>query len=157
MYASRFPTAGIVDVDMVLRIEPFAELVQSLAPQLHSDAFPSLWSRFQDSMHLELIPTPTRALVTETMRVERELVLGYWSPLFTMSPMELATQIDDMLAQVHVAALGIHGDAPEDGYREWLEARCPSVEVKVWPRSGHLPHLVHPSRFAHELTAQIAA
>jgi pimeloyl-ACP methyl ester carboxylesterase len=150
-YASRYQAAAVVNVDLVLRIEPFVELVRSVAPQLQSDAFPAVWRRFQDSMHLELIPEPSRALVAASMHVDQELVLGYWSPLFTLDPIELSDQVDDMLATIEVPMLAIHGDPPEDDYRGWLQARCPSAQLEVWPNSGHFPHLVHVQRFSRRL------
>jgi pimeloyl-ACP methyl ester carboxylesterase len=151
LYAARYPTSAVVNIDMVLRIEPFLEVVRAVAPQLHSDAFPAIWSEFQDSMHLELIPAPHRALVTASIRADPDLVLGYWSPLFTDAPTELAAQIDDALAQTNVPALAIHGDPPPDGYPDWLQARCPSAQLEVWSHSGHFPHLVHQQRFNRRL------
>jgi pimeloyl-ACP methyl ester carboxylesterase len=151
LYASRYPTAAVVNIDLVLHLEAFLEIVRSVAPQLHSQAFPDIWRQFQDGMHLELIPAPSRALVTASMHVDQELVLGYWAPLFTATPTELAEQIDDVLARTLVPALAIHGDPPDDTYRGWLQTRCPSAQLEVWPNSGHFPHLVHPQRFSRRL------
>jgi pimeloyl-ACP methyl ester carboxylesterase len=158
LYASRYSSYAVVDIDLVLHIEPFLEVVRAVAPQLHSDAFPAIWSQFQDSMQLELIPTAHRALVTASIRADPDLVLGYWSPLFTDdAPTGLAAQIDRVLARTDVPALAIHGDPPPDGYPDWLHARCPSAQLEVWPQSGHFPHLVHLQRFNRRLQVVVDA
>ncbi len=151
LYASRFPTAGVVDLDMVLHLDPFIELVRSVAPQLQGDAFPAIWGQFQASMHLERIPKPARDLVHASLRAQPELVLGYWSVLFTDTTTELTHQVDETLTSVKVPALAIHGDPPDQHYRAWLHARCPSARLEVWPGSGHFPHLVHARRFRDRL------
>jgi pimeloyl-ACP methyl ester carboxylesterase len=151
VYAARYPTSGVIDIDMVLDLGGFAELVRSLDSQLQSPAFPQLWSQFEHSMQLDRIPTEARQLVDASMRADQQLVLGYWAPLFDTPVAELLARVDETLAAVSVPCAAIHGSELDPHYRRWLHDRLPQIAVYEWPNSGHFPHLVHPERFTETL------
>ena len=62
-YAARHPAAAVVIVDAPIRLEPYAQLLRSLRPQLEGDGFAEAWAIYQDSWHMELLPDADRALL----------------------------------------------------------------------------------------------
>jgi hypothetical protein len=109
VYAARYPTSAVIDVDMVLDLRGFAELVRSLGSQLHGPEFPQLWEQFEHSMQLDRIPPEARELVHQSRRADQRLVLGYWAPLFEAPVAELLDRVDETLAAVSVPCAAIHG------------------------------------------------
>lgn len=155
-YASRHPTAGVVNVDQPLQIAPFASMVQSLRGQLRGPDFPILWERFTESMHVELLPPDARAIIEATSRPDQELVLGYWQEVLDRPVEELANQAADDLTQLAAGALPyvvVAGSEPPPQYADWLRTALPQVSVEVWPGTGHFPHLALPAAFADLLAA----
>ena len=155
IYAARHPARAVVNVDQVLDVRQFVELAHTFEPALRGPNFAEIWSRFQDSMHLELIPLPQRDAVLAGMRASQDLVLGYWSTVLMATPDELLARIDEILTHVLVPYDVVHGSDPGVDYRTWLGARLPQAAVQVWDGCGHFPHLVHPHRFAAFLTAKV--
>lgn len=156
VYAARYPTHGVINVDQPLEVEPFARLVQSLADQLRGPGFPDVWARFQASMHAELLPPAGRSLVSSTSRPRQELVVGYWYDALERSPEELGAWAGDVLADVraqNVPYLVVSGTEVDPDYRRWLGDVLPQARIVVWPESGHFPHVAHPERFAQILVA----
>lgn len=151
VYAARYPTSAVLDVDMILDLGDFAELVRSVGSQLRGPEFPQLWEQFERSMQLDRIPPDARKLVDESMRADQHLVLGYWAPLFDTPVTEVLARVDETLAAVSVPCAAIHGSALDMSYRRWLHDRLPQIVVHEWPNSGHFPHLVHPNRFVETL------
>jgi pimeloyl-ACP methyl ester carboxylesterase len=156
IYAARYPTRGVINVDQPLQAAPFARFVQSLADQLRGPAFPAVWQMFEASMHIELLPDAGQELVRSISRPQQDLVLGYWHELLDSSAGELADMVEATLAAVRAAGVPyqvVAGDDLEPGYREWLTKTLPQATVTVWPGSGHFQHVAHPARFAACLAA----
>lgn len=156
VYAARYPTRSVINVDQPLQVEPFARFVQSLADQLRGPAFPDVWARFEASMHAELLPPAGRALVSSTSHPSQQLVVGYWRDALERSPEELGAWAGDVLADVrarNVPYLVVSGAEVDPDYRRWLGDVLPQAEIAVWPESGHFPHVAHPERFAQILVA----
>jgi pimeloyl-ACP methyl ester carboxylesterase len=155
-YTARFPTRGVVNVDQPLDITAFAELVRSLETRLRGDDFAELWSTFEASFHVELLPSDARELVDSMTHVDRDVVLGYWRQIFELPTPELSALVDDALAGVRSAELRytyVSGSAVERSYGSWLTDRLPGVQIVAWPESSHFPQLAHPDRFADILRA----
>lgn len=156
VYAARFPTRGVINLDQPLQVAAFAGLVQSLADKLRGPAFPAIWEMFMASMHIELLPEPAQELVRSTCRPRQQLVVGYWRELLDRPVTELVDFADAGLAAVRAAKvpyLVIAGADLERDYQNWLSERLPQATVTVWPGSGHFPHLAHPQRFAECLAS----
>jgi pimeloyl-ACP methyl ester carboxylesterase len=154
IYAAKHPTRGVVDVDQVLQVGSFAELVRSLAPRLRGPEFPAVWAMFYGSFHTELLPPAAQELVRSTCHPRQDVVLGYWRQLLEQPDDEVTTQADDGIASLRhsgVPFLHIAGEDPGDGYRQWLSQRLPTAAIEVWPRSGHFPHLARPEQFGRRL------
>jgi pimeloyl-ACP methyl ester carboxylesterase len=155
MYASAYPTRGLVFVDSGLDIRPFAELVRRLEPALRGPRFAEVWPMFENSLGLEKIPEPARSLVLATREVNQDVVIAYWEMILRSDPAEFQTWIDTMMAKVDVPCLGVFGRPITDGERERFE-RLPDVELEEWAGDGHFVHLVDPDRFAGRLRTFVA-
>jgi pimeloyl-ACP methyl ester carboxylesterase len=156
VYAARYPTRGIVNVDQPLQVAPFAGLVRSLADKLRGPGFPAIWEMFAASMHIELLPQSAQNLVRATCHPRQDLVLGYWRELLERPIDELADLATAWLTAVRAARvpyLMVAGSDLELGYQQWLNEMLPQAAVTVWPGSGHFPHLAHADRFAACLAA----
>jgi pimeloyl-ACP methyl ester carboxylesterase len=150
MYASAYPTRGLVSVDNGPHIQPFAELVRRLEPALRGPGFAEVWPRFEDTLGLERIPEPVRSLVLATHKVNQDVVVGYWEVLLRSDPAELQAWIDTISPNLDVPYLGVFGRPITDGERERL-ASLPDVQLEEWAGDDHFVHLVNPDRFTTRL------
>ncbi len=159
IYAGRYPAGAVVNVDAQLRLEPFAQLLRSLAPQLRGDRFPETWSMFRASLHVDRVPEATRALLRAGDRVSQTLVLSYWSDMLERTVAETAAWVDAELTRAREAltpCLIVFGSTLDRDERAWIEDRLPQAEIVVWPVGHHFPHLADPERFAALLTGLVA-
>jgi pimeloyl-ACP methyl ester carboxylesterase len=156
VFASRRPSAGVVNVDQGLDVETFAGNVRQLAPQLRGPAFTQIWEHFAASMHAELLPEPAAALVRSTSRPRREVVLGYWAEILDDDPSAVIDLRDAALLALRAGTVPytiVAGSEPGPAYRAWLTARLPQAILTAWPGSGHFPHLARPDAFARLLAS----
>jgi pimeloyl-ACP methyl ester carboxylesterase len=73
-----------------------------------------------------------------------------------LNPRPSTADVEAALAKLRAngtSYLFIAGHKIEPGYRDWLNNQLPQATAEVWPGSGHLPHPVHPARFADRLAA----
>jgi pimeloyl-ACP methyl ester carboxylesterase len=150
MYASAYPTRGLVFVDNGPDIRPFAQLVHRLEPALRGPGFAEVWPTFENSLGLERIPEPVRSLVLATHEVNQDVVIAYWEMALRSDPAELQAWIDTVMAKLDVPCLGVFGRLITDSERERFE-RLPDAELEEWAGDGHFVHLVDPDRFATRL------
>jgi pimeloyl-ACP methyl ester carboxylesterase len=151
VYASAYPTRGLVVVDNGPDVRPFAELVQRLEPVLRGPGFANAWQTFEHSLGLERIPEPVRSLVLEAHVVDQDVVVGYWESLLRSSPAAMQAWIDDeVLPKLSMPCLGVLGRPITEGERTRF-AQLPDVRLEEWTGNGHFVHLVDPSRFAFRL------
>ena len=154
IYAARYPARGVVNVDQPLQVEPFAQLLRSLAGPLRGPGFAQVWEQFETSMGIGSLPQSAQDLLASARYVRQDLVLGYWREVLEEPPGVLAGKTADGLAALRESKLpyayvGGHDPGPE--YLEWLHGELPQAATEVWPGSGHFPHLAQPSRFARLL------
>ncbi len=154
IYAARHPARGVVNVDQPLQVEPFVQLLQSLAGPLRGPGFPQVWEQFEASMGIGLLPQAAQDLLSSARYVRQDLVLGYWREALEEPPGVVAGKAADGLAVLREAKLpyvyvGGHDPGPE--YLEWLNRELPQAAAEIWPGSGHFPHLAQPLRFAQLL------
>ncbi len=90
IYAARYPARGVVNVDQPLRVEPFAQLVRSLAGPLRGPGFAQVWAQFEASMGIGLLPQDAQDLLQSARYVRQDLVTGYWREVLDEPPGELA-------------------------------------------------------------------
>ena len=147
IYASAYPTRGVVTVDSGPEVQQFGEIVQQLEPMLRGPGFAQAWTQFEVTLGLDLIPEPVHSLVLETHEVRQNVVLGYWEQLFQTGPAELQAWVDEVIEDIEVPCLGVFGRPLTDGERERF-GRLPDVQLEEWEGFGHFVHLVDPDRFA---------
>ena len=151
IYAARYPAAGVVNVDQPLQVEPFAQLIRSLAGPLRGPGFAQVWEQFEASMGIGLLPRDAQELLGSARYVRQDLVAGYWREVIDEPPGVLARKTADGLAAVREAKVPyvyVGGHDPGAEYLDWHQRELPQTEVMVWPGSGHFPHLAQPERFA---------
>lgn len=151
MYATRYPTRGVVNVDQPLLVGPFIEGLKSLAPRLQSPEWREVWAMLSAAFHTEWLPPSARLLVESTSRPSQELLLGYWRDLLDRPTAETTQFIDDATANIRASGLPyvfVAGAEPPPAYRAWLAQAIPQARIDVYPGGGHFPHLAGPARFA---------
>ena len=164
LYAARHPAVAVVSVEAPVRLEPFAQLLRSLRPQLTGDRFGEAWAIYQDSWHMELLSDADRELLRAGDRpgddALRQLVLSYQSDLLERPLEETVRARDEGLNRLRAAGtpyLTVHACPVDRSDRRWLHERLPQAEILVWPVGHHFPHLVHPVAFAALLTGLAAS
>ncbi|HEY6887126.1 MAG TPA: alpha/beta fold hydrolase [Solirubrobacter sp.] len=160
LYAVEHPVAGVVNVDAPLATEPFARLVQSLAPQLRGEGFERTWAMFRDSMHIERVAPSLRSLLAAGDRVEPELVRSYWAELLETPPAELEALMEHLLEVIRDAAVpyvAIFAETRRPDELADVAARVPHARIETWPCAHHFPPLADPDRFAALLVAFAAS
>ena len=158
LYASRYPVAGVVNVDQPPVIAPFAELLKSVEEQLRGPAFGEVWSMLFRSMNTDVLPPAARELVEARCRPDQAVVLSYWAMILERPVDEITAMVDDSarrLAASRVPYTLVAGHQLSDPDAAWIQ-RLPQAHVTVWEGSGHFPHLAHPDRFARLLASTVA-
>ena len=156
MYAARFPTRGVVNVDAVPDLVPFVRLLQSVKGQILGDGFAGVWATMEQGFRLDLLSPSARAVVARTSSPRQDLVVSYWDELLSRTPDEFAAQVSsgiEAVAQAGVPYLLVLGSEPPPEVARWLHGLLPQIEIEVWPDTGHFPHLAYPGRFAQRLAA----
>jgi pimeloyl-ACP methyl ester carboxylesterase len=151
LYASAYPTRGLVLVDTGPHMQPIGELLHRLEPALRGPGFAEVWPTFENTLGLERIPEPVRSLVLATHEVDQDVVIGYWEMVLRNDPAEFQAWIDtQIIPKLEVPCLGVFGRSVTDPERERF-ARLADVQLEEWTDDGHFVHLVDPNRFATRL------
>ncbi len=156
MYAARFPTRGVVNVDALPDLAPFVRLLQSAKGQILGNGFAGVWAMMEQGFRLDLLPPSARDLVARTSNPRQDLVVSYWDELLSRKPDELAAQVSggiEAIAKAGVPYLLVLGSEPPQEVADWLHDAVPQIEIEVWADTGHFPHLAYPDRFAERLVA----
>ena len=159
IYASQYPAAAVVSVEAPIRLEPFADMLRTIGPQLRGDGFKRVWSGLQMSWRMDLLPPARRALLRAGEEPSQEIVLGYQWDLLERPLDEVVRWRDAGLATLREAGtpyVALQANAVDPIDRAFLRERLPQAELLVWPVEHHFPHLADPVRFA-SLLAGLAA
>jgi pimeloyl-ACP methyl ester carboxylesterase len=155
-YAAKYEVRGVVNIDQVLLVNGFSEMLRDAEPILRGPDHLQLWNRLVAGMHVELLPPAAQELVRTATDPRQDLLLGYWHEVLTVPPDELAERSVRELRAIQSKGIAYHyvtGQEPPEAYRRWLESAIPSVEITVLPGSGHFVHLAHPRELAKILAA----
>lgn len=156
IYASRYPTSGVINVDQPLLTEPFAQLLRIHEATLRGPGYATVWDIMVAGMHTELLASNAQQLLQTISDPRQDLLLGYWEEVLTASPTELADRIAAGLAALRRTGVPYHtvfGQTPSAEYQKWLADVLPDAVSTVLPDSGHFPQLAHPARFAGVLAS----
>lgn len=151
IYATRYPTCGIVNVDQSLRTTDFLRMLQARASEVTGPGFPGLWKGLLGSMHIELLPDAAQQLVRSTSRPRQHVVVGYWREALEQPVEHVEQKMIETLAILRrneLPYLIVAGAEPSRTYAEWLAGTLPQATLTVLPRGGHFPHLSDPDKFA---------
>jgi pimeloyl-ACP methyl ester carboxylesterase len=154
IYAVSHSVRGVVNVDQVLGVEPFAEVVNRLGPALRGTHFAEAFSPFLESMGVDLLPEPLRSRTRAAQEVRQETVVGYWDEILRSEPAQLQARIDETLEAIDVPSLNVFGQVLPAVERDRLR-RLRDVQIEEWLGGGHCLHLADPNRFARRLRAFI--
>ncbi|MYS23357.1 Pimeloyl-ACP methyl ester carboxylesterase [Streptomyces sp. DvalAA-14] len=151
IYAGRYPTRGVVNIDQPLLVGGFGELLRKAEPVLRGPDWESVWNSLLAGMHIELLPPAARELVETATSPRQDLLLGYWQELMSVPERtHREARVRDLrtIGQAGVPYHYVSGGEVPAAYRQWLESVLPAAAVTVLPGGGHFPHLAHPAELA---------
>lgn len=151
IYATKYATSGVVNVDQSLRTDQFSGFLRSISEQLRGPAFPAMWGGFLASMHIERLPTKAQELLAENSTPDQDLVLGYWEDVLNRPPEEMNAWAENGRATLRATSLPymyVVGEELDEEDRAWMLQELPQTVIEVLPGSGHFPQLAHPAEFA---------
>lgn len=152
--AAAIETGPVVNVDQPLRLAEFQAGLKQLEPMLRGPGFLDALDLMWQGLGGDRLPPDLQETLRRYHRsANQDLVLSIWADVFSLSPDDLDAMVDDILRQIRVPYLSLHGEEPAPGYAEWLTARIPAATIEVWPGHTHWPHLVAPERFAERVVA----
>jgi pimeloyl-ACP methyl ester carboxylesterase len=153
IYAARYPTSAVVNLDQFLLPGPFGDVVRAAEPELRGPGWRAVWDRMLAGMGIESLRGEARDLAETATAPSRDLLLGYWNELLRGDDGQIAVDREADLRTIAdrgVAYRWVTGAQPPPAYVEWLTAALPTTVVTVLP-GGHLPHLEHPAQVAQLL------
>ena len=156
IYAARYPSRGVVNLDAPPDLESLAKLLQPMKARIRGTEFPYVWAHVQQSFRTDLLPPAARGLAEANSHPHQDLVCSYWAELLDQSPEQLtAALVADMhsLAATGIPYVLITGAELRPEIRQLISDTLPEARVEVWAGSGHFPHLAHPDRFVEQLAA----
>ena len=142
IYATKHPAAAVVSIEAPLRLEPFADLLRPLAPELRGEGFGAAWSRLQAGWRIDLLPPPARALLDAGNRPSQPVVLSYQSDLLDRPLDEIVRRRDAGLARLRDAAIPyvvLAANPVPASKRAWLAERLPQADVDRLAGRAPLP------------------
>ena len=159
IYAASHPAAGVVSVDAPIRLEPFAELLQHIGPQLSGAGFGQVWETLRAGLHMELLTDEQRELLRSGDHPSQEVFLSYQHDLLARPLEDVVRWRDEGLERLRRAGtpyVALQANPVDEVDRTFLAERLPQAELVVWPVGHHFPHLSEPVRFAALLTGLAA-
>ena len=151
IYASVYPTAGVVSIEAPIRFEPFAAMLDALAPRLSGPGFGEFWSQLSATLLIDRVPAQYRELLGSADLPIQDLFLRYQADLLERPLADVVRWRDEGMAVVAASGvpyLCLLANEPAAGDVAWLGERVPQAEVIVWPVEHHFPHLARPALFA---------
>ena len=108
IYASLYPTSGMVNVDQPLLTTAFAQLLHAHEATLRGPGYAALWDMMVASMHTELLAPQAQLLLRTICDPRQDLLVGYWDEVLTTLSDELTDRIVAGLAAVRAAGVPYH-------------------------------------------------
>ena len=143
-----------MSIEAPIRLEPFAAMLDAVAPQLCGPGFAGFWSQLNASLLIERVPPQYQELVATADLPVQVLFLRYQADLLERPIAEVVRWRDEGMAAVVAAGvpyLCLLANEPAEADVAWLQERVPQTELVVWPVEHHFPHLARPALFADVL------
>ena len=157
VYATRYPTRGVIAVEGTLLVGSFAAMAQSFKSMLRGPEFANAWAQITaGAFRLEEVAPDVRAFVRMTSRPRQEIVLGYWQDLLERNPAELDAWVGwgaRAIRELGIPYVSVVGQDPSPEDVAWVKANQPEMRTLVWHESGTSTCRV-PKRFAELLAEQ---
>ena len=149
-------TGPVVSIDQPLRLRPFSQLVQSLAPRLRDPVtYADALMEEKIGLGMDRVPDPVSGeLERKTRASDQEVVLDIWKPMLDGDSDEISaadTALEQLLREINVPYLALHGQPVEGDYAQWLQTANRRATFEYWEGSDHWLHLVDPDRFVRRL------
>jgi pimeloyl-ACP methyl ester carboxylesterase len=154
IYAAKYPTSGVVNVDQLLLPVGFVNRLREIEPVLRGPDYAQVWESMLAGMGIGQLPPSARELVMAEPFPAADILLGYWNDLLVTPVEELVRNRTDELAALHAAGTAyrfVAGEEPPATYREWLTSKLPDAEITIIPGTGHFPQLARPAEVARLL------
>lgn len=160
VYAALAPVRAVVNVDQSLLLGDMAASIRAMEGDLRSggESFAAAMDALWGALGARDLPPASRDAVGSRHRQARpEVVVGVWETVFSSTDEELNAIFEQqVLPNVRVPYLALHGFDPGDGYAAWLTSQVPGAEVEVWEGATHWLHLVDPDRFAERVRSLLS-
>ena len=158
-FAATGGARAVVNVDQGLRLADAAAAIRPLEAPLRAGPAGQVMLGLGEALGDGLLPEPIRSEVrARHERARTEVLAGTWEAIFTSTDEELTALAEQqLLPNVQVPYLALHGSDPGPGYAEWLQAVMPTAELEVWDGMGHWLHLLDPDRFATRVRSFLAS
>lgn len=156
IYATRYPTRGVVNVDQPLDVAPFMRLLQSIRAPLEGPGFPMVWGRMVESFHLERLSPADRQKIEQESDPRQDVVVGYWGEALDTPPEVMTQRMMEGIEQGRERGRPytiVAGEELDVAGADWLGRVFPEATVVVLSGSGHFPHIARPAQFAETLAA----
>ncbi|MET8260200.1 alpha/beta fold hydrolase [Micromonospora sp. NPDC005553] len=154
VYAARFPTRGVVNLDQYLLPGPFGTAVRAAEPELRGPGWRAVWERMTAGMGIEALQGEARNIAETFTEPRPDLLLGYWDEVLRGADEQIAADREADLRAIGARGISyrwITAAQPPVAYVGWLRAALPTVDITVLP-GGHLSHLEHPAEIARLLS-----
>ncbi|MFC3500079.1 alpha/beta fold hydrolase [Micromonospora krabiensis] len=154
VYAARYPTRAVVNLDQFLLPGPFGDIVRAAEPDLRGPRWRGVWDGMVAGMGVTSLPPEARRIAETFTDPRPDLLLGYWGEILHGTDEQIRAQ-----READLRAIGMRGIAyrwvtaaePPERYRQWLTGALPTAVITVLP-GGHFPHLQHPAALARLLS-----
>jgi len=154
VYAARYPTRAVVNLDPFLLPGRFGALVRAAEPELRGPGWRAVWERMVAGMGIESLRGEARHLADTATDPRRDLLLGYWDEILHRDAEQIVADREADLRAIGERGTSYHwvtAAQPPAAYVEWLTTALPATAITVLP-GGHLPHLEHPVEVARLLS-----
>jgi pimeloyl-ACP methyl ester carboxylesterase len=156
VYAARYPTHAVVNLDQYLRPGSFGALARAKESELRGPGWRNVWDQLLAGMGIESLQGEARQLAQTATDPRPELLLGYWDELLHRTDEQVVADREADLRAIAERGIRYHwvtAAPPPQPYVDWLTGLLPSAVVTVLPGS-HLPHLGYAAEIARMLSGK---
>jgi pimeloyl-ACP methyl ester carboxylesterase len=147
LYAGRYPTRGVINVDQPLRLENVGAWVTGVKDTLNGNAFYETMETFKQLVGVDALDPDARRFLDMCWNPSPLSIADYWRCLWEQPVSATENSLTNALRSIKAPYIALHGSPPEEDYGAWLRAFNPRVQLVTWT-GGHFLYLQQPERFA---------